>query len=458
MHPTLDLELDEIAGYLNAQHARLARLARRLLDDPGDWTGPGLWRLEQFLCWRTGIGLPCARQIVTVAERLPELPYCGAAFDRGELSLDQFTAVAKKVPAWADREIAELAPTLTVRQLQRLLGKYVFADVAEPDPPADDSAATAGDPVDVESAPGSGDQYDEPLGPTTPEGHRPPTGSPVVEVGGCRMWFDDDGCFHLRVDTDLVTGKLIEQAVLEARDHLFLDGRTDASLLDAVLEIAQRSMDAVDGPDRRNRWRLNLHLRTDGRCTDDAGMFLPDAIRRHITCDGLVCPTFYANGKPVSVGRSQHIVPDRTRRLVIERDGGCGVPGCAVTHHLEVHHIIHWEHDGPTDSWNLVALCPHHHRLHHQGRLGITGNADQPGGLTFTDADGRVINASGAKPKPPGGPPPPITGRYVTPLGERLDMRWVTFSPPRHDRPDHRQPDYRLPDHRRHHPATTAHP
>lgn len=246
------------------------------------------------------------------------------------------------------------------------------------------------------------------------------------------MWFDDNGRFHLHVDTDWVTGRTIEQAINEARDHLFGHGHTDVTLLDAVLEMAQRSMDGIDSPDRRNRWRLNLHLRTDGHCTDDCGHFLPDAIRRYLTCDGLLTPTFHANGIPISVGRSQRIVPDRTRRIVIMRDGGCHVPGCGATHHLEVHHIIHWDDNGPSDTWNLVTLCPHHHRMHHQGRLGISGNADVPDGVTYTDTDGRIIAASGITPKPPGGPPPPIAGHYRGPLGERLDMRWVAFHPPAH--------------------------
>ena len=33
----LDEELNEIAGHLNAQHARLAGVARELLDDPAKW-------------------------------------------------------------------------------------------------------------------------------------------------------------------------------------------------------------------------------------------------------------------------------------------------------------------------------------------------------------------------------------------------------------------------------------
>ena len=50
---------------------------------------------------------------------------------------------------------------------------------------------------------------------------------------------------------------------------------------------------------------------------------------------------------------------------------------------LQIHHIVHWEDGGPTDTWNLVALCDAHHRLHHLGRLQIAGDADDPDGLVF---------------------------------------------------------------------------
>lgn len=439
MSPALDSELDEIAGYLNAQHARLARVAHQMLATPESWAMPGVLTLEQFLCWRTGISRSTAQRIVTIARRWDELPECVVAFDRGELSLDQMTAVAAKVPAWADHDVAELAPMLTVRQLQRLLGKYDFTGITESDntepgitESGDDDAATGVTPVDVDREVEGADLSDEPLGPPVPEHHRPPQPMAATDIGWCRFWFDDDGRFHLQLETDQASGMVIEQSIGEARDHLFNSGRSDVTMPDAVLEIAQRSLDAIDSPDRRNRWRINLHLRTDGRCTDGTGHFLPDAIRHYLTCDGMLTPTFFDNGIPVSVGRSQHIVPDRTRRVVIERDGGCIVPGCHVTHHLEVHHIIHWDDDGPSDTWNLGCLCPHHHRLHHQGRLGISGNADIVGGLTFTDETGRIITASGIKPKPPGGPPPPITGHFQHPLGQRLDMNWVQISPPSH--------------------------
>jgi hypothetical protein len=235
---------------------------------------------------------------------------------------------------------------------------------------------------------------------------------------------------------------VIEQALLEARDALFNDGNADVTNLDALREVAERSLDAVRSADRRNRFRINVHLdTTTGRATDAVGCCLPDTVRRHVTCDGTWSPVFLADGRPVSVGRSRHIVPERTRRVVILRDGGCRVWGCTQVHHLEVHHIIHWDDHGPTETWNLIALCPHHHRLHHRGLLGISGNADTDGGITFTNAAGRVIAQSGARPEPPGAPPPGPAGTYRPALGERLDPRWLYFNPPPEHRPRVRWPE-----------------
>ena len=139
---------------------------------------------------------------------------------------------------------------------------------------------------------------------------------------------------------------------------------------------------------------------------------------------------------PVSVGRAQRTVPDRTRRLVEHRDGACRVPGCERTRGLQVHHIVHWEDQGPTDTANLLCLCRHHHRLHHNGILGITGNADLPDGVVFTDRWKRRLNGSG-KPILPNAPPDQAarqhgipTPIYKHPTGERLDTRYAWFGDP----------------------------
>jgi hypothetical protein len=199
---------------------------------------------------------------------------------------------------------------------------------------------------------------------------------------------------------------------------------------------------------RRDRFRIHIHLDVDGSATDDRGHRLPDAITKYISCDGLVTPTFLHDAIPISIGRSGRMVPERTRRLVMLRDHGCRVPGCTQTHILEVHHIIHWHDGGPTDTWNLIALCPHHHRMHHQGQLGITGNADHDT-VVFTDTNGQPLKPSGARPTPPGAPPPPPRGVYQHPLGERLDTQWLHFNPPPEHRTTWQPPGHRHTDHRR---------
>ena len=95
---------------------------------------------------------------------------------------------------------------------------------------------------------------------------------------------------------------------------------------------------------------------------------------------------------------------------------------------------MHWTKGGPTDMWNLIALCEHHHRLHHRGDLHISGNANlrtsAPGAVTFTTADGTLLTCSGARPKPPGAAPPQPAKTYHGPAGERLELRWLDFGHP----------------------------
>ena len=100
-------------------------------------------------------------------------------------------------------------------------------------------------------------------------------------------------------------------------------------------------------------------------------------------------PVWETDGKPVSVGRATRTVPHRARVVIENRDRGCRVPGCPRTLWLHIHHLTHWEDGGNTDTNNLIALCAHHHRLHH-GHIGIQGNADHPNGVTFT-YQGRIL-------------------------------------------------------------------
>ncbi|MDQ6798673.1 MAG: HNH endonuclease [Actinomycetota bacterium] len=180
-----------------------------------------------------------------------------------------------------------------------------------------------------------------------------------------------------------------------------------------------------------DRHLVVIHVGTDdeGEASGHVhpGPALPDSLRRLTTCDAKARVQLDSNTKPLSVGRSARIVPSRTRLAIEERDGGCRVPGCDRSRWLHVHHIVHWEDGGATDTANLMALCSKHHRQHHRGELGIEGDADYPDGIIFTDARGRPLAPTG-KPIPPAEPAP--TGNWVHPTGERMDDECVVFRDP----------------------------
>ena len=430
----VDDVLDSAAGHLNAQHGRLVSAAIWMLDHVVQWQGDGLWTPEAYVRWRTGVAPATASKIVDVARRAAEFPDCLTALQRGELSLDQIAPITRHAPGWCDAQMAGLAPRCTVAQISKIAREYPWDLDRNDTAPVDIGGEPAGNGQGNVDGNSEGDEDD------TNETSEPSATDTPQPADAAWFGWDDHGRFRLSLNMGADTGSIIEAALTEARDAEFRAGNTAADTVDAMVEIARRSLDAVGSPDRRNRFRVNVHLDLDGSASDARGRPLPTPVAERITCNALISPIWCEEGRPVSVGRSQHIVPERTRRVVEHRDGGCRVPGCGHDRFVEVHHIIHWSAHGPTDTWNLLCLCPRHHRLHHQGRLDIAGNADLAagfeGGVEFTDAGGRVLTDSGARPEPPRAPPPPIRGTWEHPLGERLDTRWLFFN----DDPDRPRP------------------
>jgi hypothetical protein len=337
-----------------------------------------------------------------MARRLGELPQTRARLEAGELSEDTVALVCRKAPAAVDAEVAQLARSTTVTQLRRILGKYSF-----------------------EAPP-------EPAAPEREEAH------PADEIRRVSFNCTDSGSWRLSAELPADEGAVVERALTEMRDELFRAGEAgpgpgaspaDVSWADALVALAERSAAGVaqDHP-HRDRNLVLLHLRSEGGGHLHLGPGLSDGLRRYLSCDSRVRAVLESEGTPVSVGRAFRTVPDRTRIVVEDRDGGCRVPGCDRARWLHVHHIRHWEDGGPTDTPNLLCLCQHHHRLHHRGGLGIEGDADEPDGVTFTDDRGRRLDPCG-HPVPPGDVPPP-PGNWVPPSGEPLDPWAIYFNEP----------------------------
>ena len=386
--PDPDVLIAEIAGRLNVQNGRLVAVMADVLSND-DWVGTGVHTPTQWLAWKAGISPERAQLITQVAEKRADFPVVVGALERGELTLEQVAVVVAKAPTWADHQVLDFVKEATVHQLRRTITDRFFDD-------------------------------------------GPPPSEPVPEPPMNRVSFGSatGDRWRLNGNFDVATGRRIEAALTERKDSLFEGGDTDATWADALVEMAETSLDAVPSETRRNNYRTWLHVDvSNGDTSTTDGWRVPMAVRERLLCDGVVQPVWERDGLPFSVGRAQRIVPGRTRRIIERRDRGCRVPGCTAGRFVEVHHIVHWLHGGPSDTWNLLSLCRKHHRQHHQGELGVSGNADEPTGVVFTDIHGRVIAGSG-RPKVPEADPDPPPARFVPGSGERMDygyfMGWVS--------------------------------
>lgn len=406
------------AGVLHAAEAALVALTAEALREDR-WAAGGVHSPTQWLMWRAGLARGSALRILRLARRVDELPSTVRLHAEGRLSLDQATTVARFVPAAYEASVCELAVNATVPQIVAATREYGF-DLDRSDRDAAADPARRGPERSVTYGCDDGDQWSARVRLPVDEGR-------VVEAA-----------------LDALRDRLHASERSDAQERAEAEGRpaagTDAALgvprvdaADALVSMARAALaDGSTAADVSSRAGALVHLSAapaDGparwRAVWHQGPWLPDAVRRLVLCDADVGVVWEREGVPVATSRSHRIVPLRLRRLVEHRDGGCVVPGCDRTLHLEVHHVVHWEDGGETTTANLACVCGHHHRLHHRGLLGIEGDADC--GLRFTDERGSPVPPL-VPPRPPGPDDLPIVAPYDGPTGERLQRRWVHFS------------------------------
>ena len=96
------------------------------------------------------------------------------------------------------------------------------------------------------------------------------------------------------------------------------------------------------------------------------GAPLPHDEFRKLACGAeILTGIFDADLQCLSLGRQRHPSP-QLRAAITARDQGC--IGCRAEPEWCVsHHIIEWQHGGPTQQDNLVLLCHScHHKVHHR--------------------------------------------------------------------------------------------
>jgi hypothetical protein len=409
----------QVAGRLNRAHADLVDIAAELIDD-GHWGDGGFSSPQHYLVVRAGLSPAHAADVVRVASRRTELPAAAEALGAGELSLDQVSVVARHVPGDHQGALTALARHATVPQLRRVVTRHAFAAAVAP---ADDGQGLAR----------------EGEGAFTSASEQRACARPELS-----MRYDEDGRFQLRYSAPATVGALVEQAVREAKDALFLrrSAATDEPTAgaeedlgrptygDALEEMAHRSLGAVRSTSRASHYRVHLHLSTDGAWVN-GGHAIPLRLLGRFVSDGVVQPVWETEGRPVSVGRAMRILPERTRRLIEDRDRGCRFPGCTVTRFVEIHHLRAWSDGGRTDDDNQVSLCPQHHDALDRGDYTLTGDPTRPDGLVARNRYGWAIGPPDRREtaEPPGGDPPVPPGTYRPPTGEHLVTTAVELPP-----------------------------
>ncbi|HET6950806.1 MAG TPA: DUF222 domain-containing protein [Acidimicrobiales bacterium] len=459
---TLDDRLAEIMGLLNVCTAELVGLISEALCTDA-WQGIGIRSVEHWVTWKCGVSPWRARRLVTIARALADLPETAKAFATGRLTEDQTAVVVRHTDAAHDREVADLATSLTVPQLSRVLPSVPRSRPTPPPAgfPADDT--TDPDTTDPNT---TGPDTNEP-GTTEPggadidgdEAPAPDSASATTGVAGrdlgarrqVAMGYDDEGGFWCAIHLPGDEGALVERALTQARQVEFTHRHPRAddddlvetpgvTWADALLRLVESGLAGLDpataaGRPPSERTQVIVHLDADRDVPPrlHLGPLLPPSIADHLACDATVRHLLWRDGIPVARGRRRRTVPPGLRTIIEHRDQSCRVPGCGHARWLHIHHLVHWSRGGATDPANLLALCPTHHRMVHKGRLVVTGDPGRAGGLRWTDGKGRELVP--ARPRPPVGPPVETARSYGLPdpgwrhpVGEPLDSRWISWS------------------------------
>jgi hypothetical protein len=380
-------ELAELAGQRNAIDGRIVEIVAEV-DRDELWGATGARSVAALVAWKIGSSSANAHTIATVARRLEEFPRCAQGMREGRLSLDQVGVIAARAGEGSDEHYAELARCATVNQLRT-------AVKLEPRP--------------------------EPVS-------RPEPQPSITQTSD-----EEFTCWRIKLPH--LDAAKFDAALASHRDALIAEWKLDREdrgpasdiapplpgTVEAFMRLVEAGWDAeVARRPHGHHTTVVVHVDVEQRAAAlHLGPLLSEAERRYLTCDATCEVWFERNGEVIGAGRATRQINRRLRRALEHRHPTCAVPGCGATRGLHAHHIRHWEDGGPTELFNLVLVCPYHHRLHHRGVITITRPADD---LIVTDSAGQPLSA-GSLARPPNLPPPAVAP-CPGPTGERADWWW----------------------------------
>ena len=352
---------------------RLVEIERRRLFERDGHLSAASWLVSTFkVAW--GI----AREHVSLARSLDEMPIARAALEDGELSLSSARVLAtarqsaSDAFARAEETLVDAARVHTVNDLHRVAAYWRDAAVRERALAGDESAA-----------------------------ERQTLHASKTFLG------------RVRADADLnaETGELLLtalNAVLSSEARSRESGENDGAderspserRADALGEILRQWLDLAERPGvggERPHVTLTVGVETlkglsASICELEHTGPVPTQTAETLLCDCSIARVVLSGrSEPLDVGRRTSVPSPSLRRAVIVRDRHCRFPGCdRPPSWCDAHHVVHWTKGGATALQNLILLCRRHHRLIHHGRFRVEMVDAKP---VFSRAEDTVLEA-----------------------------------------------------------------
>ena len=213
-----------------------------------------------------------------------------------------------------------------------------------------------------------------------------------------------DRSFNLRAVGDLVkVDAMIDKVTAEAlaagvealsRPSPEDDRSWQVRRADAFSELVMLGVESGQLPQQgRVRPHVSLTMTLDQLTgIDGTGPLLkrfgrvPLATTQRLSCDAVMTRFVTdAAGEVLDVGRScRHTNAAQNKAIALMYDR-CAYPNCSTpVTQCDIHHVWWWSKGGPTDRWNLMPLCKHHHLFVHEYGFLVQTGLDPGGGGALT--------------------------------------------------------------------------
>jgi hypothetical protein len=278
-------------------------------------TADGCKSLTEWVAGRLDVSRETAYRLTSTKSRLADAPDLARDLSSGEISFDRAEALSRIPP----RDRADWQQGVDIQGLRRIAARHRRMSRF------DDHESHASSHLMLQ---------------------------PNLDESRWNLWGELDG----------YSGAVVEKVLTEAADQIpaLPDGTRPglgyrrAAALTAICEESRPT--GLSTP--------LITVFVDGSGAEVAGstMVGPEILDK-VACGGSLEVIRTIEGRPLGMGRRSRVIPNRLRRFILHRDGGCTADGCTSRYRLEPHHVVPWSEGGPTTPENLTTLCWFHHHV-----------------------------------------------------------------------------------------------